>query len=49
MFAIPAKEGEFIKDKKLNTVSYKKGNTTIYVIPINYNTTPENNNFFKVY
>ncbi len=46
---VPAKEGEFIKDKKLNTVSYKKGNTTIYVIPVNYNTTPENNNFYKVY
>ncbi|MDP3435950.1 MAG: hypothetical protein Q8S04_01770, partial [Bacteroidales bacterium] len=46
---VPAKEREFVKDKKLNTVSYKNGNTTIYLIPVNYEARAENHSYFKIY
>ncbi len=46
---VPAREREFISDKKLNTVSYKNGNTTIYLIPVKYDARGENHTYFKVY
>lgn len=46
---VPARDREFFTDNKLNTCSYKNGNTTIYLVPAKYNLKPENYSYFKVY